>query len=295
MNNMITLFFKILGAIPPRYALKLSKFLGSLWLRADKRHRNIATENLTRAFGNEKNSAEIRNLAERTFQHLIRIIFEIGWYLHIKPENFDKHFRIEGLEHMTAARAKGKGVLAIMAHVGNWELLSAIAEMTNLPLNILYRPLDFLPMDNFFVRLRTRFGAKMTPKAHSMRKILKSLQDKEVIVLLMDQNVDWYEGVFADFFGHPACTSNGLALLALKTGAPVIPAFLAREPSGFFAKLGPEIPLINTGDKIKDVEENTLQYNKAIEEFVRRFPEQWFWVHQRWKTKPYCLLPEKNE
>lgn len=294
MNHIITNIFKILGKISPKYALKLSEVLGSFWFQVDKRHRSIAIKNLTRAFGMEKSSDDIRNLAEQVFQHLIRIIFDIGWYLHIKSEDFNKHFRIRGFEHLSAARAKGKGVLALTAHIGNWELLAAIAAMTDTPVNIVYRPLDFLPLENFFVDLRTRFRTNLIPKANSMRKILSCLKNGEVVLMLMDQNVDWYEGVFADYFGHPACTSKGLALIALKTGSPVIPAFLVRDLSGFSAEIMPEIPLINTGDKIRDIEENTQQYNAVIEKFVRRFPEQWFWVHQRWKTKHYCLLP-KNE
>ncbi len=295
MNKMITRFFWLLGAVPQKYVLKLSRILGTFWFQVDKRHRTIATENLTRAFGAEKNPADIRNLAERTFQNIIRIIFDIGWYLHINPEQFHNHFRIEGVEHLNTARAKGKGVLALTAHIGNWEMLAAIAVMTDTRVTVVYRPLDFLPLENFFVNLRTRFGVTLIPKANSMRKILSSLKSGETVLMLMDQNVDWYEGVFADYFGHPACTSKGLALIALKTGAPVVPAFLVRDASGFLAQFCPEIPLIKTGDKIKDVEENTRQYNKAIEEFVRRFPDQWFWVHQRFKTLPYCVLPEKDE
>jgi KDO2-lipid IV(A) lauroyltransferase len=294
MNNIIIYFFRFLGKIPQKYALKLSRILGSFWFQADKRHRTIATENLTRAFGDEKNPADIRELAERTFQHLIRIIFDIGWYLHICPEEFHNHFRIEGLEHLSNALSKGKGVLALTAHIGNWEMLSAISAMTDTRVTVVYRPLDFLPLENFFANLRTRFGATLISKANSMRKILSSLKSGETVVMLMDQNVDWYEGVFADYFGHLVCTSKGLALIALKTGAPVVPAFLVRDASGFLAQFCPEIPLIRTGDKIKDVEENTRQYNKAIEDFVRRFPDQWFWVHQRFKTKSYCPLSEKN-
>jgi KDO2-lipid IV(A) lauroyltransferase len=109
----------------------------------------------------------------------------------------------------------------------------------------------------------------------------------------MDQNVDWYEGVFVDFFGYRACTNKGMALLARRTEAPVIPVFLVREKSGFMAEFGSEIPLIKTEDIRKDLESNTQQYNRIIEDFVRRYPDQWFWVHQRWKTKPYCLWPRK--
>jgi len=127
-----------------------------------------------------------------------------------------------------------------------------------------------------------------------MRKILQNLKQGGLIGILMDQNVDWYEGVFVDFFGRRACTNKGLALLALKTRAPVIPIFLVREKTGFRVEIGEEIPLVKTGDKIKDIEANTQQYNNAIEAFVRRYPDQWFWVHQRWKTRPYWPWPRRE-
>ena len=108
--------------------------------------------------------------------------------------------------------------------------------------------------------------------------------------MLLDQNVDWYDGVFVDFFGRPACSNKGLALLALHTGAPVVPVFLVRDRLCFKAEFGPEMRLIQTGDETKDIEANTRHYTKAIESVIRRHPDQWFWVHQRWKTRPYCLL-----
>jgi KDO2-lipid IV(A) lauroyltransferase len=126
-----------------------------------------------------------------------------------------------------------------------------------------------------------------------MRKVLGILKQGEVIVMLMDQNVDWYEGVFVDFFGRRACTNKGLALLARKTEAPVVPVFLIRKESGFIVEIGQEVPLIKTGDKTKDIEANTQQYNKIIEDIIRRYPDQWFWVHQRWKTRPYQPWPKK--
>ena len=110
----------------------------------------------------------------------------------------------------------------------------------------------------------------------------------------MDQNVDWYEGVFVDFMGHRACTNKGLTLLALKTGAPVVPVFMIREKRGFRAEFGSEIPFLKTGDKQKDIEVNTRQYNRIIENMIRQFPDQWFWIHQRWKTKPYQAWSGKS-
>ena len=109
----------------------------------------------------------------------------------------------------------------------------------------------------------------------------------------MDQNVDWYDGVFVDFFGRRACTNKGMAVLALLSGAPVLPVFLLREKGGYRAVFGPPMPLRRTGDRIRDIEDNTAAYNRAIESFVRRYPEQWFWAHRRWKTRPYRPWPRQ--
>jgi KDO2-lipid IV(A) lauroyltransferase len=165
--------------------------------------------------------------------------------------------------------------------------------MIKFPINIVVRPLDFKPLDHFIFNLRTRYGGKIIPKERSIHAIIKGLHRGEMVALLMDQNVDWYEGVFVDFMGHRACTSKGLALLALKTEAPVVPVFMIREKSGLRAEFEPEIVTVKTGDRQKDIETNTQEYNRVIENFVRRYPEQWFWIHQRWKTKPYQAWPRK--
>ncbi|MEA3414638.1 MAG: lysophospholipid acyltransferase family protein, partial [Thermodesulfobacteriota bacterium] len=224
-----------------------------------------------------------------------QIIFEIGWSLRLESKDFQKYFNILGLSNYRNAYEKGRGVLLLTAHIGNWELLSIIMAMAGYPVNVLYRPLDFFPLDQFFVMARGRFGAELIPAARSMKKILRSLKYGKAVGMLMDQNVDWYEGVFVDFFGHRACTNKGMALLARRTEASVIPVFLVREKSGFRAEFGSEVPLIKTEDIRKDLESNTQQYNRIIEDFIRQYPDQWFWVHQRWKTKPYCQWPRNKE
>lgn len=290
----ITAFFKLIGFIPRKWAVRLGNFMGQILFWADRKHRMIAIDNLTRAFGDEKSPTEIKMLARRVFKNLVQIIFEIGWSLNLDSKDFPKYFVIEGLSNYKRAYKKNKGVLGLTAHIGNWELLPIVEAMIGYPLNIIYRPLDLSFLNQFFIMLRSRFGAKTTSKANSMFKIFKSLKQGEIIGMLMDQNVDWYEGVFVDFFGQRACTNKGLALLALKTGAPVVPVFLVREGEGFKAEFGSEVPLIKTGDKTKDIEANTQQYNKIIEEFICRYPDQWFWVHQRWKTKPFCRWPRSD-
>jgi len=174
----------------------------------------------------------------------------------------------------------------LTGHMGNWELLSLAAAMLGYPMSAIYRPLDFKPLDRFFIELRSRYGAKMYPKKNAMRPILKGLKQKELIGILLDQNTGVSAGVFVDFFGSKACTNKGLALIALGTGAPVIPLFLLREDDIFRVEFGQEVPLIRSDDKTKDIEANTRQYNRVLESVIRRYPDQWFWVHRRWKTRP---------
>jgi len=289
----IVTLFMLLGIFPLDVGRRLGALLGHLIFVCDSKHRNIALQNLSHAFGREQGQREIRELGKRVFQNLGQILFEICWSLRLKKKDFHKYFSIRGLSNLKNAYEKAKGVLVLTGHMGNWELLTIIAAMTGYPLSIVVRPLDFRPLNEFFIKFRTRFGGRLIPKKHSMRMVLRSLRKGEMVALLMDQNVDWYDGVFVDFFGRLACTNKGLALLALHTGAPVVPVFLVRDKACFKAEFGPELPLIQTGDKTKDVEINTAQYNKVIESFIRRYPDQWFWVHQRWKTRPYHSWPRE--
>jgi KDO2-lipid IV(A) lauroyltransferase len=286
---------KFLGLFSRRWVARIADFLGGILFNVAKKHRRIVLDNLTYAFGHEKQPEEIEKIAQQVFINLVRVVLEIAWSLQLDERRISKHFKIDGYHHIKQAYEKGKGVLVLTAHFGNWELLSVIGGMIKFPQSVVVRPLDFKPLDHFVFKLRTRFGGKMIPKQRSFRKIIRRLHFGEMVYLLMDQNVDWYEGVFVDFMGHRACTNKGLALLALKTGAAVVPVFMVREKSGFRAEFGPEIITVQTGDRQKDIEINTQEYNRVIENVVRRYPDQWFWVHQRWKTKPYQAWPRKTD
>ena len=289
----ITRFFVLLGSFSLDTGRRMGSLLGHLIFVSDAKHRRIALENLSHAFAGEKGPKQIRALGRSVFQNLCQVLFEIAWSLRLKKKDFAQYFLVKGLSNLKRAHNKGKGVLVLTAHVGNWELLTTIGFLAGLPQSIVVRPLDFGPLENFFVMLRTRFGGKLIPKKHSMRMVLKSLKQGEMVGFLMDQNVDWYDGVFVDFFGRWACTNKGLAILALHTGAPVVPVFLIRDKSCFKAEFGPEVPLVRTGDKTKDIEANTQQYTRVIESLVRQYPDQWFWVHQRWKTRHYHPWPKR--
>ncbi len=290
----IQAFFKLLGRIPRRWARRGSGFLGELWFAVDNRHRRMALDNLTRAFGGEKSGCEIRQIARQVFRNIVHVVFEVGWSLRLRPEDLDKYFTVEGRVNISAALRKGKGALILTGHIGNWELMPVAAFMAGYSAHILYRPMDYAPLDRFFVEARSRFDLKLIPKDASLLRAFRALKRGETVAMLLDQNVGLHKGVMVNFFGRRACTSYGLAYIALKTGAPVLPFYVVRRDGGFAAVIGPEIPFVKTGDDRKDLEENTQRYNDALEAVIRQYPDQWFWVHRRWKTKPYSLWPRRD-
>ncbi|MDM8516278.1 lysophospholipid acyltransferase family protein [Desulfobacterales bacterium HSG16] len=292
--KIIDLSFSLIGRIPRPLAVFSGTAIGQIWYAVDKTRREITHDNLAQAYGKSKDSADIKRLARRVFHNLGRTIFELGWSTHLSHKDFSRHFEIRGLSNYHNAIKKNKGILFLTAHTGNWELLSIINEMTGYPVNVIYRPLDFKPMEMFITQLRTRFGAKLIPASRSMPTIMKCLGNKGHICILMDQSADWYNGVFVNFFGRNTCTTKGMALIALRSKTPVLPLFMAREGKKFIAEFGPEIPLIDTNDQTRDVEENTRHYSEVIEAFIRRYPEQWFWVHRRWKTLPAHPWPRQK-
>lgn len=287
-------FFHLLGRVPAMWACRISAMLGRLWFAIDRRHRGTALDNLNHAFGSEKNPREIRRLARQVFNNMVRIVFEIGWSLHLDPGEFSRFFRISGLENVKKCSKNGRGILVLTGHLGNWELMPVVSAITTHTANVLYRPMDSAPLDRFFVQNRSRFGAKMIPKNTSLLRVFKALKRGESVVMLLDQNVGWRRGVFVNFFGRLACTSYGLAFIALKTGAPVVPIFVIREGQAFKIEIGPQVPLVRTGDLSRDLEANTQEYNNVLEKYIRRYPDQWFWVHNRWKTQPKTSQTRKD-
>jgi len=289
--KLIKLLVAILGLLPISILKFFSDSLGLIWYVVDKRHRNVVLENIKSAYPEEfSNKSVQQRFARKNFKHIAGILFEIIWSYSKKKEELFEFFSVKGIEHLEDAMEKEKGVLCLACHLGNFELLvPSIAEAGVKPY-ALYRKLDFDPLERLVLEMRQRFGITMIPLRNASRKVDKVLRNNGVVGTLLDQNVDWYKGVFVDFFGRPACTNNGFAKLVLKTKAPVLPVFIMRKNGKHIMEILPEIPLELTGDPIKDIENNTQNYVAAVEAMVRRCPEQYFWVHNRWKTKPYCLL-----
>jgi Kdo2-lipid IVA lauroyltransferase/acyltransferase len=274
--------------IPLRLRKVLFKGVSRLFYHLSSRQRLIALQNLKYAFP-EKTVDERIRIAKGVFDNLAIVMaefFEIPW---ITKENVHQWVEFEGLDHIKQSLAKGKGILSIVAHFGNWEMITmAFPLVAGWPIQIVYRPLDNAILDNLFGYVRTVHGNALLPKGVSGTTITRLLSENKAIGILSDQNMDTREGVFVDFFGRPACTAVGIAILARRTGAPIHPGFMLRKNDGMYKFIiGPEVELTRTNDYEADLRENTQRFTKVIEEYVRRYPEQWFWIHQRWKTKPW--------
>lgn len=257
------------------------------------RQRLIAAHNLRCAFP-DKSDEEILRIARGVYRNMGIVAAEFFDLPRLTKENIGELVDAEGIDHCRRALEKGRGVLLFGAHFGNWELEAVAASLLIKPLVVIYRPLDSSLLDRLVLKVRSATGNTPLPKERAMRAMLRSLKNNEMLGILIDQNVAWYEGVFIDYFGRPACTTDGLALLALHTEAPVLPGYMARLPNGRYRLvIGPEVEVIRTGNREADVLANTQRFTEIIEETVRQYPDQWLWVHQRWKTQR-CQIRRKE-
>lgn len=195
--------------------------------------------------------------------------------------------RLHGLEHLRAAMARHGRVLVLTAHLGNWELLAIAHRLTGFPLAVVVRPLDARALNALAERLRRKAGVELLTKRGALRAVLSALHRARMVGVLLDQNASRREGVFVPFFGRPASTSKSLALLATRTRTPVLPIFTCREADGGHrVTIHPPLEAPETPDAERAIIELTMRCNEAIEAAVRRTPEQWLWIHRRWRTRP---------
>ena len=284
-----------LGLIPIRAGQFLGRMLGRFLGIATVGPMKSSLNGLRMVFGDRMSEEQLRKLNRRVVLHFAQMLFEVPHIFKLNLKNLHRYVVFENEKAMIEALAKGKGCFFLTGHFGNWELMSAAVTLRFQTSGIaVARPADFAPVEELLMRLRTRFGTEIIPKKKAMKKLLRGTRENKAMGILLDQNVDWYEGVFVPFLGQLACTNKGLALIAMKTGSPVVPVFSVRQPDGRYRVVFEnEVDLVRSGSKLSDTEENTALFNRIINKYIYWYPEQWFWFHKRWKTRPVCPFPRK--
>jgi len=280
-------FIKLLGILPRPLARAFAITISQLVYLFHVRLRNVGMRNLEMAFP-EKTEKERKRILRAEFTSLGRQLAELCQFPRYTPENIDEVVIYEQLENYERAYARGKGVLFLTAHFGGWELSAFAHSLHGHRVNIVMRPMDNPYLDRMLQNYRTMHGNKVVPKDDFVRGLLAAMKAGETVGILMDTNMTPPQGVFVDFFGIPACTASGLARIALRTDAAVVPGFTIWDESlgKYRLRFDPALELVRTGDLEADIVSNTQRLTKVIEDYVRKYPEQWLWVHRRWKTRP---------
>jgi Lauroyl/myristoyl acyltransferase len=271
--------------LPISVGTRLAALLGRCAYLILPKYRNIAIANLKIAFGQEKSERQIRLIAREVFANLARSACEVINFPKINEKNIDRFVRIEGIEHVDRSFAAGKGTIILASHFGNWELLGMTFRVKGYPGVTIGRKIYFYKYDNFLNELRKSHDVNVIYRDDSPRKMLKVLKDNRILGIVADQDVDSVEGVFVNFFGKPAYTPAGPAALARVSGAMMIPCFVIRQKRGHLLKIEAPVKFVDTGNKEADLVTNTQIWSDVVEGYIRKYPEQWVWMHKRWKTQ----------
>jgi KDO2-lipid IV(A) lauroyltransferase len=283
----VRLLLGALELLPRGVAVALGRGMGHAAYAIAGSLRRTGLRNLQLAFP-EMGEGERRRTLRRSMVGLGR---QLGYFSHfprMKPEDLRDLVEYDGIEILHEAQARGRGIIFLTAHLGAWEVLSFAHSALYNPISFMVRRLDNLRVEELTDRVRTRFGNRSIDKKMAARSALKLLREGGTLGILADLNTQPHEGVFVPFFDRPACTTSGIAVLALRTDASVIPVVAPwHEERGRYVFHGsPAVELARTGDHERDVEINTARFTAAVEAQIRKYPDQWLWIHKRWKTRP---------
>lgn len=284
---LVVVVARALGWMPRGLARLFANALARAVYHAMGRLRRVGERNLELA---------LPELSQERRSELLRGVYRhLGWQLvefcqmpRYTRENTRNHIRTEGLEHFQAAEALGHGVLVLTGHLGAWELSSFYHSLMGHPMGMVIRRLDNRRLDEFVNSIRCMHGNQVLHKDDFARGLLHAMHEGGTVGILMDTNMTPPQGEFVKFFGITACTASGLARVALKTGAAVLPGFMLWEPKEkkYVLHFGPQLHFVRNGDAETDVLAATQQCNDVLESWIRRYPDQWLWIHRRWKTRP---------
>ncbi|MBN1269567.1 MAG: lysophospholipid acyltransferase family protein [Kiritimatiellae bacterium] len=273
-----------LARMPIERMLAVGRCLGWFFGKVLRYHRRDAFDALRRSFP-EKSEPELRAIVRDMYRNFGMNLVESLRLAGGNDDQVASRVSVVGEEHVKTALARGKGALILTAHFGNWDLLSVITPRKGYPLTIITKDVKNEALNEFWMATRRKHGLSLVPAHQSYRVCRAALKRNELVGFILDQNMIDKEGVFVDFFGRPACTTPGLAFMAAQSGAPIVPAFITRREGGYH-----EVRVLPPIDPPRDREPATIQaatqeYTRIIEKAIRERPEQWIWIHRRWRTR----------
>ncbi len=286
----ILLLIGLFRILPASLSVRLGALLGRLVFHLDRRHRQIAFDNLKPSFGQEHDDAWLWAITRRSFEQLGRTLAEVMRLERTDPVALRQRVKIEGYEHYLAARNERRGVMLISAHFGNWEYVGAAFASEGHPVALVARALDDAGLNAILDAARERHGNTVLDKKTAASEIVRRLRAGETVGILIDQNTRAEDAVFVDYFGRLAATHKGPAIIALRTGATVLPVFVVREDDHHRLVIGRALEVTKTGDLQRDIHNLTALFTRTVESHVRQYPDHWLWIHRRWKTRPPAEL-----
>ena len=284
---IVLVFSWFCQVLPKKLTMILATGIGKLLYLTLKKRREIAQKNLQLAFGNDLSDEERTEICKASFVNFSKTIIEFLRFTKLNAENIWNEVSVEGSEHIHAALAEEKGVIVFLPHFGNWELLSLVygVLIPNRGTAIAF-PLKNEKLNAFIWKRRELLSLKIIPKQHAVRATLRALKEKKAVGFFADQNAG-EQGVFVDFFGKLASTAKGPVTLALKTGAPIVFSLDIRLPNDKHrVYISPPIRLETSDNIEQDIEKWTRKLMEMLEGYIKEYPDQWLWLHNRWKTRP---------
>jgi KDO2-lipid IV(A) lauroyltransferase len=285
MALLVEIIARLVAALPRGAALRLGRFGGWIACHVIRHRRKLLVQTLAECLP-EKSESERHRIATRMYLHLGMTFVDQLRILVSGLDEFHALIEVQNREHIENAASDSSGTLLLTAHLGNWELSGFITTLTDCPYAVVVKNFRNAAVDRFITQSRERMGATTLSAKTSFKECVRRLKRGEFMFMILDQNMIADEGIFVDFFGKPACTTPGLALLSAYTQSTVYPVFMMRRPDyGYTMTIQP--PIAPPPDKSKEsLLEYTQTYTTIIEEMIRKHPEQWIWLHKRWRTKP---------
>ncbi len=285
MTVLLHIISRTVALIPLKPALKLGRGLGWVLGSIVKYRRAEVIASLKSAFPDLAHS-DVRRIADEMYKQQGMNLIEMLRLSALGAEDFEGRVAVEGGEHLEGALQGGRGAIILTAHLGNWDMLGVLASQRGYRVTIITKGVKNPALNRFWSGSREQLGLKLVPAKESYRACLRALRQNHLVGFILDQNMTEEEGIFVDFFGRPACTTPGLAYMSAHSGAPVVPVFAVRRSLSDH-KILVLPPLEPVREKDKDtIRTATQQYTSIIEDMIRSHPEQWIWMHRRWRTRP---------